>query len=132
MIANAIGGNSGTFASPFYNSDQSAKFTNGSWWFDCWASPGCTSSHPGFHYSGTLKDNAADSDWVYTDGKVDGYGWAHTSAAENHDGYPNTISINQKVWGADPPGTGWIQVCRHRAGLIPNICTASGAKYSAG
>lgn len=87
--------------------------------------------HPGFYYYGRLKDTQADGDWVYTRGKVDGYGWAGGASAENHDGQDSpAVPIAQKVWGADPPGQGKIQVCRHRTAVLPNICSESGWKYS--
>ncbi|MCL8026907.1 hypothetical protein [Nocardioides bruguierae] len=134
MPAAAIagGGNAGSFAHPFYNSDSSAKLAQGTWRFDCWAEANCDSPKiPGFYYYGKLKDSAADGDWVYTDGKIDGYGWAHSASAENHKGSDSpAISIAQKVSYSDPPGKGKIQVCRHRTGLIPNVCTASNWKYA--
>ena len=122
----ALGGGSGTFSDPLRNSDSSAQLTGGRWYFDTWA-PGPT--YPGFHYSGALKDIKADGDWVYTRGKVDGYGWGGGASAENHAGAGTTKDVAQKVWGADPPGRGKIQVCRHRAGALPNICVESQWKY---
>jgi len=130
MAAPAIasGGTSGNFADPLSNSDNSAQLKNGSWYFDTW--PPCCSPMPGFHYSGNLRDNKSDGDWVYTRGKVDGYDWAGGASAENHGGYGTQPFISQKVWGADPPGQGKIQVCRHRGGIYPNICVESPWKYS--
>lgn len=125
----ANGGNSGDFSHPLSNSDDSAEFQGGSWSFDSW--PGSV-QNPGFYYWGNLKDNQQDGDWVYTRGKVDGYDWAGGSSAENHNGYPTKVYVSQKVWGADPPHEGKIQVCRHRSGIIPNICTESDWKIAAG
>jgi hypothetical protein len=84
------------------------------------------------HYYGTLRDNSADGDWVYTRGKVDGYDWAGGADAENHGGAgaAHDKYVGQKITGADPPAQGKIQVCRHRSGLIPNVCTESPWKYS--
>jgi len=121
----ALGGGSGGFTNPMKNSDGSAAFIDGAWSFDTWA-PG--PAHPGFHYSGTLKDTKADGDWVYTRGKVDGYGWGGGSSAENHRGSGKTVVVAQKVWGADPPSEAKMEVCRHRAGIYPNICVESAWK----
>jgi hypothetical protein len=124
----AAGGGSGDFSHPLANSDDSAEFRSGAWYFDTW-SPG--PANPGFHYYGNLKDTSADGDWVYTRGKVDGYDWAGGASAENHDGSDApAVAISQKIYAADPPVEGKIQVCRHRTGVIPNVCTESGWKYS--
>ncbi|GAB3196875.1 hypothetical protein GCM10027062_07120 [Nocardioides hungaricus] len=125
----ASGGNSGNFARPLTNSDSSAELRAGSWQFDRWPNG---PQFPGFNYYGNLKDLKADGDWVYTRGKVDGYDWGGGASAENHDGADAPAKpIAQKVWGADPPGQGKIQVCRHRSGVIPNICVESDWKYPA-
>lgn len=129
FAAPAIAASSGTFASPM--GPSGAKFINGSWSFDPWpCNSSCVSgTWSAFNYSGYLKDNAADGDWVYTRGKVDGYDWAGGTSAENHGGYPTQKWVSQAVYGADPAQQGKIQVCQHRDGLIPNICEESAWKY---
>lgn len=129
FAAPAIAASSGSFTSPL--GPAGAKFIDGRWSFDPWP---CTSAcvdgkWSAFNYSGYLKDNDADGDWVYTRGKIDGYGWAGGASAENHGGYPTKKWVSQAVDYGDPPQQGKIQVCVHRAGVIPNVCTESGWKY---
>ncbi|MFT4009252.1 MAG: hypothetical protein QM655_04335 [Nocardioidaceae bacterium] len=121
----AVGGNSGSFTNPLKNSDDTARLVNGTWKFDKW--PGPTPN--GFNYYGSLKDNEADGDWVYTQGKIDGYSWG--SKVENHNGQAGSpVNVAQKVYGSDPPSQGRIQVCRER-NLLPDVCSQSAWKYSA-
>jgi len=125
-----VGGNSGVFERPFKNPDDSAELRQGSWSFDTLTWARANNRIPAFNYSGYLFDTNADGDWVYTRGKVDGFGWGGGASAENHTGNGTSVYVSQKVWGTDPPLTGQMQLCRHRASLIPNICRESGLKYS--
>ena len=128
FAAPAMAASSGSFSSPL--GPSSAHFLNGKWSFDPWP---CNSlcaggQNSGFNYWGSLKDNAADGDWVYTRGKIDGYDWAGGAAAENHGGYGTVKWVAQKIYKYDPAQSGKIQVCQHRVGAIPNVCEESAWK----
>lgn len=108
-------------------SPSGASFTGGSWKFDPWpCNSSCASGKiSGWNYAGNLKDTAGDGDWVYTRGKIDGYSWAGGASAENHLGNGKTKPISQKIYVHDPAQKGKMQACRHRAGVIPNVCKES-------
>jgi len=119
---------SGTFATI---APTGASFTNGQWWFDPWpCNSSCVSgTYSGWNYSGTLADTAADGDYVYTQGKTDGYDWA-TPRVEFHGGAGNSTFVSQDIYdpNGDPATQGQLQVCRQRNNF-PDDCKQSGWKY---
>ncbi|WP_377325984.1 hypothetical protein ACFJIY_12525 [Pimelobacter simplex] len=120
---------SGSFTSSW--GPTGARFDNGTWRFAPWPCNGsaqCVSGHSGWNYSGYLRDTAAEGDWVYTQGRIDGYGWA--SKFEYHGGVAGGgTTAAQKIYSADPAQEGRMQVCRNRDGVLPNDCKQSGWKY---
>jgi hypothetical protein len=107
-----------------------ASFTNGQWSFDPWP---CNSScvageYSGWNYSGTLKDTAADGDYVYTQGKTDGYDWA--IPRDEYHGGVGSVFVSQDITDpdGDPAEQGQLQVCRERNNL-PDDCVHSSWKY---
>lgn len=121
--ATALAGTSGQFPHPLTNSDGSATFRGGDWRFN-------TGGYLGFVVTGNLDDTKADGDWVYLRGKVDGYGWGGGASLENHNGESGAkVPISVEFSDGDVTTAGKIQVCRHRGGVIPNICVESNWMY---
>ncbi|MCZ4499417.1 MAG: hypothetical protein JWQ74_1970 [Marmoricola sp.] len=109
-----------------------ATFDSGTWRFAPWpckSSALCVSkTFSGWNYSGYLRDTAKDGDWVYTQGRIDGYGWA--PKYEYHGGVAGGgTTAGQKVYASDPAQEGQLQVCRNRDGILPNSCSRSAWKY---
>jgi len=81
-----------------------------------------------FNYHGYLNDTQDDGNAVYTQGRVDGYGW---SQRFYYGGGANTGTYQSiYVSGADPIVKGQMNACRDRGAWYPNNCVQSAWYYS--
>ncbi|QNN53748.1 hypothetical protein [Nocardioides mesophilus] len=76
-----------------------------------------------------LKDNDSDGHWVYVTGKIGGSGWSRTDASmESYGGHRTKKYVWTQIYASARAQQGKIQACRHRVGVIPNLCTESAWK----
>jgi hypothetical protein len=97
------------------------SFSSGHWQFQSGYIGSTNFTNAIWNYSGYLNDTLDDGNHVYTQGRVDGYGF---SQAFYYNGGANTGTYQSINIGpqADPLSQGQMTACRDRGALFPNNC----------